>query len=190
MLTGEGVRRDGPGNAADSERERGERPGSAALAACSPAPAHHQRGGGAARDRRRCPRPPSERARPAQHPDTDASSAETVVIRLQAAYDAHDAQRRYSVSITSTLYGPFASLAAVQDAVASSTNGPPSGTGLPLEGGLSTTISGVSSGILTDTFHLPRPLSPGFYDIGVIATLSSSRAAARTDVPLQIVAGG
>jgi hypothetical protein len=43
---------------------------------------------------------------------------------------------------------------------------------------------------LTDTVNLPRTLSPGFYDIVVIATLSGSRAAARTDVPLQIVAGG
>ncbi len=119
-----------------------------------------------------------------------AGDAVTVVVRLQAAYDVHDPQRSYSATTTSVLYGPFASLAAVQDAVASSTNGPPSGTGLPLEGDLNTTISGVGSGALTDTFNLPRTLSPGFYDIVVIATLSGSRAAARTDVPLQIVAGG
>lgn len=54
---------------------------------------------------------------------------------------------------------------------------------------MSTTITASDSGVLTDTFTLPRPLSPGFYDIVVIATLRGSRAAARTDVPLQIVAG-
>jgi hypothetical protein len=119
-----------------------------------------------------------------------AGDAVTVVIWLQAAYDGHDAQRSYSASTTSTLYGPFPSLAALQDAVASSANGPPSGPGLPLEVGIRTTIDGVGSGVLTDTVNLPRTLSPGFYDIAVIATLSGSRAAARTDVPLQIVAGG
>jgi hypothetical protein len=75
-----------------------------------------------------------------------AGDAVTVVIQLQAAYDGHDAQRRYGVSITSMLYGPFASLAALQDAVASGTNGPPSGTGLPIEGGLGTTIIAFGSG--------------------------------------------
>jgi hypothetical protein len=119
-----------------------------------------------------------------------AGDAVTIVIRLQAAYDGHDAQRRYSGSITGTLYGPFASLAALQDAVARRTDGPPSGSGLPLEGGISTTTTAFDSGVLTDTFTLPRTLSPGFYDFVVIATLSGSRAAARTDVPLQIVAGG
>jgi hypothetical protein len=119
-----------------------------------------------------------------------AGDAVTVVIRLRAAYDGHDVQRSYSVSTTSTLYGPFASPAALQGAVASRTNGPPSGTGLPLLGDLSTSITAYDSGVLTDTFNLPRTLSPGFYDFVVIATLSSSRAAARTDVPLQIVAGG
>src|SRR5260221_7893911 len=79
-----------------------------------------------------------------------AGDAVTVVVRLQAAYDAHDPQRSYSATTTSALYGPFASLAAVQDAVASSTNGPPSGTGLPLEVGLSTTITAYDSGVLTD----------------------------------------
>src|SRR5260370_30712128 len=67
-----------------------------------------------------------------------AGDAVTVVVRLQAAYDAHDPQRSYSATTTSTLYGPFPSLAALQDAVASSTAGPPNGTGLPLLGGLST----------------------------------------------------
>jgi hypothetical protein len=118
-----------------------------------------------------------------------AGDAVTIVIRLQAAYDGHDALRRYGVSITSTLYGPFASLAALQGAVASRTDGPPSGPGLQL-GGLGTTIIAFGSGALTDTVNLPRTLLPGFYDIVVIATLSGSRAAARTDVPLQIVAGG
>src|SRR5260221_5595973 len=108
-----------------------------------------------------------------------AGDAVTVVIRLQAAYDGHDAKRSYRASITSTLYGPFASLAALQGAVASRTNGPPSGTGLPLKGGLGTTIIAFGSGALTDTVNLPRTLSPGFYDIVVIATLSGSRAAAR-----------
>src|SRR5258707_956256 len=89
-----------------------------------------------------------------------AGDAVTVVIRLQAAYDGHDAQRRYGVSITSVLYGPFASLAALQDAVASGTNGPPSGSGLPLEGG-STTPMAYDSRVLTDTVNLPRTLSPG-----------------------------
>jgi hypothetical protein len=119
-----------------------------------------------------------------------AGDAVTVVVRLQAAYDVHDPQRSYSATTTSVLYGPFASLAAVQDAVASSTTGPPNGTGLPLLGGLSTSTTAYDSGVVTATFHLPRPLSPGFYDIVVIATLTGSRAAARTDVPLQIVAGG
>src|SRR5258708_677310 len=119
-----------------------------------------------------------------------AGDAVTIVIRLQAAYDGHDVQRSYSVSTTSTLYGQVASLAALQGAVASSTPGPPNGTGLPLLGGLSTSTTAYDSGVVTATFHLPRPLSPGFYDIVVIATLSGSRAAARTDGPLQIVAGG
>jgi hypothetical protein len=119
-----------------------------------------------------------------------AGDAVTIVIRLQAAYDGHDALRSYSASTTSMLYGPFASLAALQGAVASRTDGPPSGSGLPLLGGLSTSTTAYDSGVVTATFHLPRPLSPGFYDFVVIATLSSSRAAARTDVPLQIVAGG
>jgi hypothetical protein len=119
-----------------------------------------------------------------------AGDAVTIIIRLQAAYDGHDAQRSYSASKTSTLYGPFPSLAALQGAVASRSNGPPSGTGLPLLGDLSTSITASDSGVVTGTFHLPRPLSPDFYDIVVIATLRGSRAAARTDVPLQIVAGG
>jgi hypothetical protein len=119
-----------------------------------------------------------------------AGDAVTIVIRLQAAYDGHDAQRSYSASTTSTLYGPFPSLAALQGAVASRSNGPPSGTGLPLLGDLSTSITASDSGVVTTTFHLPHTLSPGFYDIVIIATLRGSRAAARTDVPLQIVAGG
>jgi len=119
-----------------------------------------------------------------------AGDAVTVVIRLQAAYDEHDIQRSYPIKATSTLFGPFASLAALQGAVTSSTNGPPTGTGLPLLGDLSTAITAHDSGVVTATFHLPRPLSPGFYDFVVIATLSGSRAAARTDVPLQIMAGG
>ncbi len=118
-----------------------------------------------------------------------AGDAVTIVIRLQAAYDGHDALRSYSVSITSMLYGPFASPAALQGAVASRTDGPPSGPGVQL-GGPGTAITAYNSGVLTDTVNLPRTLSPGFYDIVVIATLSGSRAAARTDVPLQIVASG
>ncbi len=119
-----------------------------------------------------------------------AGDAVTVVIRLQAAYDGHDPQRSYSVATTITLYGPFASLAALQGAVASRPDGPPSGPGLPIEGDLSTTITAFDSGDLTSIFTLPRPLSPGFYDYVVIVTLNGSRAAARADVPLQIVAGG
>jgi len=119
-----------------------------------------------------------------------AGDAVTIVIRLQATYDRHDAQRSYPITATSTLYGPFVSLAALQGAVTSSTNGPPTGTGLPLLGDLSTAITAYDSGVVTATFHLPRPLSPGFYDFVVIATLSGSRPAARTDVPLRVVAGG
>jgi hypothetical protein len=118
-----------------------------------------------------------------------AGDAVTVVIRPQAAYDGHDPLRSYPFTMTITLYGPFASAAALQGAVVSTTDGPPSGPGLQLLGsGVSTTITAYDSGVLTDSFTLPRTLSPGFYDFVVIATLSGSRAAARTDVPLQIVA--
>jgi hypothetical protein len=115
----------------------------------------------------------------------------TVVIRPQPLYDVHDPQRFSSVTTTSTLYGPFASPAALQGAVVRGTDGPLSGTGLQLPGvPISTTISGVDASVVTTTFHLPRTLSPGLYDFVVIMTLSGSLAAARTDVPLQIVAGG
>ncbi len=120
-----------------------------------------------------------------------AGDAVVVVIRPQPAYDGHDPQRSYFVTTTSTLYGPFASAAALQDAVASSTDGPPSGPSLPLPGGhFGTTFTASDSGVLASSFTLPRTLLPGFYDFVVIVTLSGSRAAARTDMPLHIVAGG
>jgi hypothetical protein len=120
-----------------------------------------------------------------------AGDAVTLVILPQPAFDVHDPQRSYFVTTTSMLYGPFASAAALQDAVASSTDGPPSGPGLPLPGGhFGTTLTAVGFSDLASTFNLPRTLSPGFYDFVVIVTLRGSRATARTDVPLQIVAGG
>jgi hypothetical protein len=119
-----------------------------------------------------------------------AGDAVTVVVGPQPPYDLLDPQHS-SIITTSTLYGPFASPAALQDAVVRGAEGPLSGTGLQLPGvPISTTISGVDTSVLTTTFHLPRTLLPGLYDFVVIMTLGGSLAAARTDVPLQIVGGG
>lgn len=114
-----------------------------------------------------------------------AGDSVTVVTRFQAEVSASAPNQRQPAATDIHLYGPFPSQVALQQAVAASTaiEGPPGWNDLLHQGG----SGDASGGLSTSTFGLPLSLTPGLYDLVVIAALQGGRAAARSDTSIQIV---
>lgn len=110
----------------------------------------------------------------------------TVVVKPIPVYQPGNPQ--YNISFNGALYGPFPSLASERAAIASTTVRPPAWQNRisGLSGGGSVSNSGDLVSQTTTT--LPAALTPGYYDLAVTLTLSGSRAMARSDTVVQVVA--
>ena len=114
----------------------------------------------------------------------------TVVVKPALAYQAGSPQ--YNWEFATGLYGPFPSLASEQSAITTSTVGPPAWQNriAGLNGGGPSDASGLGNGVEQAGTTLPATLAPGYYDVAVTVTLTGSRATARSDTVVQVVARG
>lgn len=113
------------------------------------------------------------------HPGDSVS----VVVRLDIMYQPDSSSQQ--ASCTTALYGPFPSRTALQSAIAAGTAGAPPSRSLVSSGPI--ICNGNGATMQTD-FSLPQSLAPGTYDLVVTLSLTGSRATARSDTPIQIIA--
>lgn len=107
----------------------------------------------------------------------------SVIVKLDTMHHPYGSSPQASCTIA--VYGPFASRADVQSAIAAGTAGAPPSRSLVPTGPI---ICGGNGATIQNTFSLPQSLAPGTYDLVVTATLAGSRATARSDSPIQITA--
>ena len=112
----------------------------------------------------------------------------SVIVKPTPAYQP--GSPRYNYSFTAGLYGPFPSLSNEQTAIMTSTVGPPTWQNrMPdLVGGGEVDGNGVNLNVEQTSSTLPATLAPGLYDVAVTLTLNGSRATARSDTIVRVVA--
>lgn len=112
----------------------------------------------------------------------------TVICKLAPTYQSGASAQFASAGYSIGLYGPFATRTDLQRTILTSTIGPPTWQNLLSVADVSGGTNGTQEQVLQSSFALPRTLASGVYDLVVTATLRGSRATARTDAVVQVMA--